>query len=282
MRAAEHDHVGHALYDPARDQYTPERLALVGDLRAAIAAGALELHYQPQVAVGSARVRGVEALVRWPHPEKGLIPPDRFITLAEQTGLIAPLTTWVLGEAVRQCRAWQDAGLLISVSVNLSMWDLFDLALPDRVDQLLRRHEVPASRLRLELTEGTLMADPERTVAVLDRLHALGVGLAVDDFGSGYSSLAYLKRLPVDELKIDKGFVRHLATDTADAAIVASTVGLGHALGLRVVAEGIEDEAAWDQLAAMGCDVAQGYYLARPLPAERLTRWLEESSWTLE
>ena len=282
MRVAEHDHCLLTFYDPGLDQYRPERLVLVGELRAAIASGALELHYQPQVAVGSARVCGVEALVRWPHPEQGLIPPDRFITLAEQTGLIAPLTTWVLGEAVRQCRAWQDAGLVLAVSVNLSMWDLYDLALPDRIARLLLEQGIPATRLRLELTEGTLMADPERTVAVLDRLHVLGVGLAVDDFGSGYSSLAYLKRLPVDELKIDKGFVRHLATDAADAAIVASTVALGHALGLRVVAEGIEDEAAWDQLAAMGCDVAQGYYLARPLPAEKLTRWLEESSWALE
>jgi len=272
---------GYALYKPAQDQHSPERLALVGELRDAIERGALALHYQPQVDLATGRVTGVEALVRWPHPAQGLIPPDRFIPLAERTGVIAPLTDWVLGEAIRQCRAWQRAGRLLAVSVNLSMWNLHDLALPDRVAALLREHGVSPAWLRLELTESALMADPERALAVVARLSGLGVGLAVDDFGSGYSSLAYLKTLPVDELKIDKGFVREMATDATDAAIVASTVALGHALGLRVVAEGIEDRATWDLLVEMGCDVAQGYYMSRPLPATDLQHWVRTSPFGL-
>jgi len=278
MYAAKRGRRGQQVYDPALDTHSPERLGLVAELRAAIAGGALALHYQPQADLASGRVRGVEALVRWPHPTRGLIPPDGFISLAEQTGLIAPLTDWVLEEAIRQGAAWRRAGLTLSVSVNLSVWTLHDPALPERIAALLRAHAVPPSGLHLEVTETTLMADPERALAVLRRLAALGVGLAVDDFGAGYSSLAYLKTLPVDELKIDKGFVRELATDAADAAIVASTVGLGHALGLRVVAEGIEDRASWEALAGMDCDVAQGYYLSRPLPPDTFARWLREAA----
>jgi len=281
MYAAKRGRLGQALYEPAQDQHSPERLALIVALRDAIEQGALTLHYQPQVDLASGRVCGVEALVRWPHPERGLIPPDAFIPLAEQTGLIAPLTKWVLAEAIRQAREWQRAGLLLGVSVNLSMWNLHDPALPDRVAALLQDHGLSAAWLRLELTESALMADTDRTMDVLTRLAALGVCLAVDDFGSGYSSLAYLKRLPVDELKIDKGFVREMATNETDGAIVASTVALGHALGLRVVAEGIEDRAAWTLLAGMGCDVAQGYYLSRPLPPDALVRWLREAPWAV-
>ncbi len=209
--------------------------------------------------------------------QAGLIP------LAEQTGLIAPLTDWVLAEAVRQGRAWQRDGLRLDVSVNLSMWNLHDPALPERVAGLLRDHGLPPAWLRLELTESALMADPDRALEVLTRLAGLGGRLAVDDFGAGYSSLAYLNKLPVDALKIDKGFVHELATDATDAAIVASTVGLRHALGLRVVAEGIEDQATWELLAGMGCDVAQGYYLARPrpLPPEALVRRLREAPWAV-
>jgi len=272
MYVAKRGHTGH----PTQDQYSPERLALVGELRAAFAHNALTLHYQPQVDLRSGRVCGVEALVRWPHPERGLIPPGRFIPLAEETGLIAPLTKWVLAEAVRQGREWQQAGLLLDVSVNLSMWNLHDPDLPAYITGLLGEYGLPPARLRLELTESALIADVERTMAVLKRLARLGVRLAVDDFGSGYSSLAYLKRLPVDELKIDQSFVRELATETTDAAIVASTVALGHALGLRVVAEGIEDQATWDLLVGMGCDVAQGYYLSRPLSPDALAHWLHE------
>jgi len=281
MYAAKRGRLGQAFYNPAQDQHSPERLARIGELRDAIERGALTLHYQPQVDLASGRVCGVEALVRWPHPMHGLIPPDQFIPLAEQTGLIAPLTEWVLAEAIRQCREWQRTGLLLGVSVNLSMWNLHDPALPARVAGLLRDHGLSPAWLRLELTESALMADTDRTMDVLARLSALGLRLAVDDFGSGYSSLAYLKKLPVDELKIDKGFVREMATDATDAAIVRSTVALGHALGLRVVAEGIEDRVTWDLLAEMGCDVAQGYHLARPFPPDALARWLREAPWAV-
>lgn len=277
MYVAKRGHTGHAVYDPTQDQYSPERLALVGELRAALAHHVLTLHYQPQVDLGSGRICGVEALVRWPHPERGLIPPSRFIPLAEETGLIAPLTDWVLTEAVRQGREWQRAGLLLPVSVNLSMWNLHDPTLPERVAGLLRAHGMPPDSLRLELTESALMTDPQHALDVLMRLAALGVRLTVDDFGSGYSSLTYLKKLPVNELKIDQSFVREMATDATDAAIVASTVALGHALGLRVVAEGIEDQATWDLLVGMGCDVIQGYYLSRPLPPDDLACWLRET-----
>ncbi|MCA1598802.1 MAG: EAL domain-containing protein, partial [Chloroflexi bacterium] len=261
-----------AVYDAACDPYSPARLALLADLRAAITEGGLALHYQPQVELATGQVRGVEALVRWPHPAHGLLPPDQFIGLAEQHGLIGPLTLWVLDEALRQGQAWARAGWDVQVAVNLSAWSLHDAALPQTIAALLRRHDAPPERLRLELTEGTVMADAERALEVLTRLAALGVGLSVDDFGTGYSSLAYLKRLPVDEVKIDRSFVHDLVTDEADAAIVRATVGLGRSLGLRVVAEGVEDRATWDRLTELGCDTAQGYYLARPLPAVEVER----------
>jgi len=195
MYTAKRGRLGQVVYEPAQDQHSPERMARIAELHEAIEGGGLALYYQPQVEFATGRVCGVEALVRWPHPRHGLIPPDQFIPLAEQTGLIAPLTDWVLGEAIRQCREWQRAGLLLGVSVNLSMWNLPDPALPGRIADLLRSHELSSVWLRLELTETTLMADMERTVDVLARLSALGLRLAVDDFGAGYSSLAYLKKL---------------------------------------------------------------------------------------
>jgi len=270
-----------AVYDPAHDPHSPDRLALLAELREAITQGALALHYQPKVALATGQVHGVEALVRWPHPVHGLLPPDQFIPLAEQHGLIGPLTLWVLEEALRQGKLWARAGWDLNVAVNLSAWSLHDASLPDTIAALLRRFDAPPGRLRLELTEGSVMADAERALEVLTRLTALGVGLSVDDFGTGYSSLAYLKRLPVDEVKIDRSFVRDLATDEADAAIVHSTVGLGRSLGLQVVAEGVEDRATWDLLARMGCDVAQGYYLSRPLPAAAVADWLRAAPWAV-
>ncbi len=200
------------------------------------------------------------------------MPPDVFIPLAEHSGMIEPLTEWVLDAALRQCRAWEQEGRTLVVQVNLSMRSVQDARLPDRVADLLRRHEVPPARLMLEITEGALMADPERARAVLDRLAALGVRLAIDDFGTGYSSLAYLSALPIHEVKIDKGFVRGMEESAKDAAIVRSVIALAHALRLQVVAEGIESRVAWDLLDALGCDVAQGYYLSRPLPAAQWTR----------
>ncbi|MDB5074371.1 MAG: cph2 2 [Chloroflexi bacterium] len=278
MYAAKRGRLGQAFYELAHDLHSTASLARIAELREAIERGALVLHYQPQVELASGRVCGVEALVRWPHPVHGLIPPDQFIPLAEQTGLIAALTDWVLTEAIRQCKEWQRKGILLGVSVNLSMWNLHDPVLPERVTDLLRIHGLSAAWLRLELTESALMADTERTVDVLARLSALGLRLAVDDFGKGYSSLTYLKRLPVDELKIDKSFVRDMAADSTDAAIVAATVAMGHALGLRVVAEGVEDAATYTLLGRLGCDIVQGYYLSRPQSVEGLEAWLGTAS----
>jgi predicted signal transduction protein with EAL and GGDEF domain len=274
MYAAKKAHADHVVYSSGHDQHSPERLALVGELREAVASGGLVLHYQPKIVLESGQVDGVEALVRWPHPERGLLAPDEFIPLAERTGLIRPLTTLVIEQALAQCRAWHAAGWPLVVAVNLSARSLQDSHLPDDVARLLADAGVEARWLQLELTESMVMEDRARAVEVLDRLHAMGVGLSVDDFGTGYSSLAYLKRLPVGEIKIDKSFILHMAVDGNDALIARSTVDLGHNLGLKVVAEGVETPAAWAQLAAMGCDIAQGYLISRPLPAEDLSRWL--------
>ena len=274
MYVAKRGHQGHAVYDPAQDGNNPLRLGLMGELRAAIAQGELLLHYQPKLDHTSGRVSGVEALLRWPHPVHGLIAPDQFIPLAEQTGLIAPLTWWVLETALAQCQTWARAGLLLGVAVNLSARTLHDLALPARITALLATYGVPAGLLTLEVTESALMADPTRALNVLTQLAEQGVCLAIDDFGTGYSSLAYLKRLPVHQLKIDRSFIQHLVEGGADAAIVVSTIGLGHHLGLRVVAEGVETAEAWQLLAASGCDVSQGYHLSRPVTATELERWL--------
>ena len=264
-----------AFYDARHDQYNPHRLTLLGDLRQAIANSELRLYYQPQADLRTGLVNGVEALVRWQHPTQGLIPPDQFIPLAEQTGLIAPLTRWVVETAIRQCRAWLDAGRELHVAVNLSARNLHDARLPQAIADLLAQYAVPAHLLCCEITESAVMLDAEQALHMLHRLFALGVRIAIDDYGTGSASLSYLKRLPADELKIDRAFVQHMTTDQADQAIVRSTVNLAHSLGIRVVAEGVEDLATWTLLAALGCDFAQGYYLSRPIPPPDLVRWLD-------
>ncbi len=277
MYRAKQAHEGYVLFDEAFEQHTPHRLSLVADLRHAIATGELVLYYQPKVSLRTGSVSGVEALVRWQHPSQGLIPPDEFIPLAEQTGLIKPLTHWMLEEAIGQCGTWLRAGRELGVAVNLSAWDLHDARLPERIAALLERHAVSAPLLSIELTESSVMTDTPRSLDVLAWLFTLGVSISIDDFGTGYSSLAYLKRLPVSELKIDRSFVQQLSASAADATIVQSLVELAHSFGLRVVAEGIEDRAALDMLTAFHCDLAQGYYFSRPLPVERFERWLQEA-----
>jgi diguanylate cyclase len=274
MYAAKAIHAGYTVYDPALDQHNPRRLGLLGQLRRALVAGELVVHYQPKADIRSLRILGVEALVRWQHPEHGLLGPGEFVPLAETTGLIRPLTYHVLHAALRQCRAWLDAGRQLSVAVNLSTRCLLDLTLPDQVIGLLEDTAIAPGCLVLEITESAIMTDPTRALEILNRLHTLGVQLAIDDFGTGYSSMAYLKSLPVHELKVDRSFVRHLRDNQNDAVIVRSTVDLGHNLGLRVVAEGVEDEATLKELATLGCDSMQGYYLARPMPAAELAAWL--------
>ena len=267
MYVAKADRTGCELYAAERDEYSPHRLALAGELRRALDERELVLHYQPKAELAGGRIVGVEALVRWQHPERGLLGPDQFIPLAEATGSIRELTLHVLDEAIRQQRAWRDAGVDIRVAVNLSARDLHDLSLPETTARLLAAHGVPASSLELEITESVIVADPMRARAILSRLSEMGVVLAIDDYGTGYSSLGYLKRLPIDQMKIDRSFVLHVPDDRNDAAIVRSTIELGRNLGLQVVAEGIETAAAWSHLQTLGCDFGQGYHLSRPLPA---------------
>jgi len=264
----------YAIYIAAQDQYSPERLGLVGELRRAIEQDQLVLYYQPKVDLRTGRLDSVEALVRWQHPVRGIVLPDQFIPLAEHTGLITPLSHWVLTAALRQCRAWRDAGLGIRIAVNLSARLLQDEHLVDSIVELLQTWGVTPDLLQVEVTESAVMADPARALQILTRLHDMGIRIAIDDFGTGYSSLAYLKKLPADEIKIDKSFVRDMAVNADDVTIARSVIDLGHNLGLSVVAEGVEDRAVWDQLAEMGCDLAQGYYLSRPIPAAALASWV--------
>jgi diguanylate cyclase (GGDEF)-like protein len=273
MYVAKRAHSGYANYDAAQDQHTPERLGLVGELREAIEQNELTLAYQPQIAVDTNQVTGVEALVRWTHPRRGMIPPIEFIAIAEQTGLIEPLTRCVLRTALRQCRVWLDKGVCLPISVNVSATDLQD-GFAQVVEELLETHRVSADYLRLEITEGAMMVDRDRASRVLQDLRSLGVQISIDDYGTGYSSLAYLGLLPIDELKIDRSFIAGLLSSTATAAIVRSTIALGHDLGLVVVAEGVEDQPTWDVLVELGCDTIQGYFASRPLSADALESWM--------
>ncbi|HET6916266.1 MAG TPA: bifunctional diguanylate cyclase/phosphodiesterase, partial [Acidimicrobiales bacterium] len=267
------DH-GVVLYSPQRDQNSPARLTLATELRQAIAEDQLVVYYQPKARVSDGAITGVEALVRWSHPERGLLNPVDFIGVSEQTGLINPLTMFVLKTALRQCAEWSAAGHDLGVSVNLAVRSLLDTDLPNQIAHLLRETGVPSDRLTLEITESTVMADPPRTIACLTRLARAGVRLSVDDFGTGYSSLSYLRRLPVHEVKIDRSFVFRIASDPTDAAIVRSIIELSHTLSLQTVAEGVEDRVAWDRLRQMGCDEIQGFFLSKPLSAENVGEWL--------
>ena len=265
---------GYELYTPERDHYSPDRLALASDLRRAIDDGQIGPHYQPIVDVPTGDVVGAEALARWTHPVRGLLHPEDFIPIAEQTGLIRPLTMNLLSAVLAEVARWQRDRLELTVAVNVSARHLLDQQLPDDIGRLLREQGVTANRLKLEITESTIMSDPLRSEAVLRRLHAMGIRIAIDDFGTGYSSLAYLKRLPVDEIKIDRSFVSMMSVDEGDAQIVRSTIDLGHNLGLRVIGEGVETEAMLGQLRDLGCDLVQGFGLSEPLPPHEFARWV--------
>jgi diguanylate cyclase (GGDEF)-like protein len=273
LYAAKEDRGGWRTYDPEQDGHSPERLALLGELRDGLERGELVLHFQPKCEARRGELTGAEVLVRWQHPVRGLLMPDDFIPIAENTGLITDLTLQVLDRAVQQACTWLAEGRPLGVAVNVSARHLTDLDLPVRVKEVLDRHGLPAALLTLEVTESTIMADPSRAVHVLDLLRELGVRIAVDDYGTGYSSLAYLKRLRVDELKIDKSFILSMLDDDSDEVIVRSTVELGHNLGLQIVAEGVEDLAIWQRLLPLGCDVVQGFHLSRPLPAAEFRVW---------
>lgn len=266
------------VYDPTMDKSSQESLSLLSELRRAIDNNEFRIYVQPKIVLETGKVTGVEALIRWMHPKRGLIQPDDFIPFAEKTGFIRALTRWMLEQAAALCHTWKAQGLQLKISVNLSTRDLLDQDLPAKFVEILLQHQVASSSFCLEITESSIMDDPIRAQQTLERLYAMGCELSIDDFGTGYSSLAYLKRLPVHELKIDKSFVMNMEHEADDATIVRSTIDLGHNMGLRVVAEGIESQAAWELLARMGCDRGQGYFISKPMPAEQFLDWLE--NWT--
>lgn len=277
MRQTRHEHHGYAIYTGGQEQESTRRLVLMGELRHAIEHNELQLFCQPKADIATRRVCGSEALVRWRHPRHGLVSTSEFITLAEQAFLITPLTRWVLASAFSQCHAWHDAGLDLALSINLSAQDLQDPGLIACIKDLFASWAVPHELIQFELTESALMEDPGSALETLNALKALDVELLIDDFGTGYSSLSYLQRLPVDSIKIDQSFVMPMIVSRDSAVIVRSTIELGHNLGLQVIAEGVESRAVWERLAELGCDVAQGYLLAKPMPATRFAAW--EHAW---
>jgi diguanylate cyclase (GGDEF)-like protein len=277
MYAAKRRSNGPLMYDQSIDVASAQTLTLMTELRQAVDGGELRLYLQPKLSLDTGKVVGAEALVRWQHPQRGLVPPAQFIPFAEQTGFIRVLTMWVFEEAARHWQALNDEGIELLLSVNLSARDLMDQDLPQRFEAVLGKHRVSAKAFCLEITESAIMDDPQRAMVTLDRLSAMGFKLSIDDFGTGYSSLAYLKRLPVDELKIDQSFVQNMQTDADDAMIVRSTIDLAHNLGIMVVAEGVESHEVWDMLRELRCDQAQGYHMGRPMPVTEFPKW--SSGW---
>jgi diguanylate cyclase (GGDEF)-like protein len=277
MYAAKNRGNGPQLYDPSIELASARTLTLMTELRHAVDAHELRLYLQPKLALETGQLIGAEALLRWQHPQLGMVPPSHFIPFAEQTGFIHTLTLWVLEEAARHWHVLNDEGLPLLLSINLSTRDLLDQNLPQKFEALLAKGRVPASAFCLEITESAMMDEPQRALATLDRLSAMGFKLSIDDFGTGYSSLAYLKRLPVNELKIDQSFVRNMQTDADDAMIVRSTIDLAHNLGITVVAEGVENGQVWNMLRDLDCDHAQGFHMGRPMPVSELPTW--STSW---
>jgi EAL domain-containing protein (putative c-di-GMP-specific phosphodiesterase class I) len=275
MYVAKETGTTHEIYAAALDHHDTTSLMLLSELPHAFRSHELVLRYQPKIDIRTGALAGVEALTSWLHPTRGLIEPGAFVPAAEKTGLIQPFTRYVLGEALSQVSRWRADRLELNVAVNLSMRNLHDLTLPDQVADLLRDWDLPGTCLTVEMTESAIVSDPAKAAGVITRLRELGVAIAVDDFGTGYTSLAYLARLAITQLKIDGSFVQHMHRNADDAAIVRSIITLGHDLGLEVVAEGVETQETYDQLAALGCDTIQGYLLSRPLAPADLCEWIE-------
>ena len=278
MYAAKQQQAGTVTYHPGLDSTSEESLTLLSELRYAVDNHQLRLYLQPKISLHTGQCIGAEALMRWEHPTRGIVPPMRFIPFAEQTGFVRVLTAWITEQAAIVSKSLSDAGMPMKIAINLSTRDLMDQDLPAKLDKLLSQHGVNPSMLVMEITESAIMDDPQRALVTLNRLHAMGLKLSIDDFGTGYSSLAYLKRLPVDELKIDKSFVMNMESDLQDAKIVRSTVDLAHNLGLTVVAEGVENAKSWKLLAGLSCDEAQGFLISRPMPCEQFANWVR--GWT--
>ena len=281
MYGAKHRDIAHVFYDAASDPHTPERLQLSGELRRALDHQEFELYYQPQIDLRQRRVVGVEALIRWRHPQRGILLPDQFISLAERTGLINPITDWVMTEALQQCRTWRAAGLRLRVAVNMAGRSFQQPDLVDKILGLLLSVGTLPECLEIEITENVLMADIEHGAQILQRLNEAGITITIDDYGTGHSSLAYLKMLPLHTLKIDKSFVLEMARDEDDAVIVRSTVDLAHNLGYRVVAEGVENKETLEMLGVLGCDSIQGNFLGVPGNSTDINRWFGECPWAV-
>ncbi len=278
MYCAKRQQSDFAVYDRSQRQDTKSNLVLAGELRQALDRDELLMHYQPKVDLARGEVVGLEALVRWHHPREGLMSPERFINLAEQTGLVRPLTLWVLNAVLRQCASWRNQGIEMPVAINLSVLNLQDPYLEQQFAELLDAWDLPPSVIEVEVTESAAIEDPERAQFMLGRLSRLGIPVALDDFGTGYSSMVHLKKLPINTIKIDKSFVRDMESDPDDAVIVGAIIDLAHNLGLDVVAEGVEDRACWERLIAMKCNVVQGFYISRPLDSRAVTHWLLQRS----
>ncbi|MDH5471066.1 MAG: EAL domain-containing protein, partial [Gammaproteobacteria bacterium] len=282
MYVAKRNKLAVSVYNSQNNPYDQGHLELTRDLRTAIKRNDIDLYLQPKVDMRSGTLIGAEALARWRHPVQGDVPPSKFVPILEQTGLIKEFALQVLEKAVRYCKQCERAGYEISVAVNLSVHNLRDETLPDQVEDILARHDLDSSRLTLEITESAVMDDYMKSIEVLGELSDMGIELSIDDFGTGYSSLGYLKRMPVQQLKIDRSFVGDMIMSRDDAVIVRSTIDLAHNLGLKTVAEGVETEAVLAVLSEMGCDMAQGYLISRPLPMEEFFLFLKNCDWIVE
>jgi diguanylate cyclase (GGDEF)-like protein/PAS domain S-box-containing protein len=283
MYATKQSNAGFTFHErDEQESRVPDQLSLLVEMRSAIERNEFELYYQPKRHLRSGLITRVEVLIRWNHPTRGLLLPVSFVPIAERTGLIKPMTDWILDKALQQCRDWQDAGAPIHVAVNVSAKSLLEETLPSKVQSVLDKWNVDPRFLKIEITESSIMADPAHALAIMSMLQSMGVRLSVDDFGTGYSSLTHLRELPIDEIKIDKSFVMGMMTSDADAAIVRTVIDLAHNLGKQVCAEGVEDAETMACLEEMGCDLAQGYFISRPVPAAALMTWLTDNFWGLK
>jgi diguanylate cyclase len=282
LHMAQKSNKGYAFYEPSFDKHTPLRLTLMSELRHAIERDGLDLFYQPQVSIETGEICGVEALLRWNHPIHGFVPPDEFIPMAERNRMIKQLTQWVLRRAFRDCANWHKQGMRLKMSVNLSARDLHDPELPDLISGITVAAGIQPEWIMLEITESSVMSEPESALAIIQRLHDMGYHFSIDDFGTGYSSLAYLKKLPLTELKIDKSFVLDIMMSENDAAIVKATVNLAHNLGLKVTAEGVESEEVMKKLTDYGCDIVQGYFISKPVSVQNFNLWVNDSKWKID
>lgn len=282
MYIAKQNKMGYSIYDPNKDTHSIGRLALMSELREAIIKESLELYYQPKIDIALNKIIGVEALLRWNHPQRGFIKPDEFIPLAEQTGLIKPLTQWVIKQSITQCAEWKNKNISLTISVNISIHNLHDTKLLQQTQEIMLENNLPPEYLKLEISESDIMSEPIRARQTLEKIKRTGIQLSIDNFGTGYSSLSYLRKLPIDEIKIDRTFVMEMTEDEDDDVIVLATIELAHNLGLKITAEGVHDKETWSRLKALNCDVAQGHYISEPMSSHEFSAWLMNNEWNKE